>query len=371
MATDLYELLGVAKSASQDEIKKAFRKLAHKYHPDKSNGDEKKFKEVNAAYQILGNVEKRKQYDQFGPAAFSQGGPGGPGGSGGFNAQDFARGAGGPFGGGQGVEFDMGDLGDIFGDLFGSSRRGGARAQQASQGKDIQAEMEIEFREAVFGNEKGIELYKYVLCSRCSGNGAEPGAKIDTCKTCAGKGQVEQIQRTIMGAFRSVGTCPDCQGAGKAASKKCTKCRGEGRSKETEKIKVKIPAGINQGDTIRLAGKGEVGTYGASQGDLYITMQIKRDSSFERDGDNIVTTVAISFPQAALGDKIPVTTLDGKVMLKIPAGTQSGKVFSLNAKGVSHLRSRGRGDHLVTVIVKTPDRLTKNQKKLLEELAEA
>ncbi len=366
MAKDLYELLGVAKNASQDEIKKSFRKLAHQYHPDKSNGDEKKFKEVNAAYQILGNAEKRKQYDQFGPAAFTQGGHGG---AGGFNWQDFARASGGPGGAGQGVEFDMGDLGDIFGDLFGFGRRGGTRTRQASKGQDIQAEMDIEFREAVFGSEKGIELYKHVLCPHCSGNGAEPGSKIDTCKTCAGKGQVEQVQRTIMGAFRSVGICPDCGGAGKTASKKCTKCRGEGRSKETEKIKVKIPAGINQGETIRLAGKGEVGTYGASSGDLYITMRIKRDPLFERDGDNIITNVEISFSQAALGDKIPITTLDGDVMLKIPSGTQSGKIFSLNGKGVPHLRTKGRGDHLVTVIVKTPDKLSKNQKKLFEELA--
>jgi len=371
MAKEYYNILGVAKSATQEEIKKAYRKLAHQYHPDKKGGDEAKFKEVNEAYQALGNPEKRKQYDQFGQAF---GGAGAE--PGGFSWQDFARasqGGSGPFGGGfrqQNVEFDLGDLGDIFGDLFGFGRRtGGRSARRSARGNDVQAEMNLDFKEAVFGTEKVIDLYKNVICSHCAGNGAEPGTKIETCSTCAGNGQIEQIQRTILGAFRTVGVCPDCQGEGKRASTKCKKCRGEGRLKESEKIKVEIPAGISDGETIRLSGKGEAGLKGSGAGDLYIILRVRPDPEFKREGDNIISEAEISFSQAALGDKIPIKTLEGEVILKIPAGMQSGKVFKLNGKGVPHLRSRGRGDHLVTVNVVTPTRLARHQKRLFEELA--
>jgi len=371
MAKDYYNILGVDKSASQDEVKKAYRKLAHQYHPDKKGGDEAKFKEVNEAYQAIGNPEKRKQYDQFGQT-FSGAGAS----QGGFSWQDFAQssGAGGPFGGGsrqQNVEFDMGDIGDIFGDLFGFGRSAGSRrAQRAARGNDIESTMTIEFRDAVFGAEKLIDLYKQSTCSHCSGNGAEPGTKIETCKTCGGKGQVEQVQRTILGAMRSVGVCPECRGEGQKASTKCKKCRGEGRVKESEKMKVKIPAGIADGETIRLSGKGEAGIKSSAAGDLFIIIRVKPDPQFNREGDNIISEVDISFSQAALGDKIPINTLDGDVNLKIPSGTQSGKVFSLSGKGVPHLRTRGRGDHLVTINVVTPSRLSKKQKQLLEELSE-
>ncbi len=373
MAKDYYATLGVSKGATADEIKKAYRTLAHQHHPDKSGGDEAKFKEINEAYQVLGNVEKRKQYDQFG-STFDQAG-GGAGGFGGFSWDDFARAGGaGPFGGSrqQNVEFDFGDLGDVFGDLFGFGRAaGGRRSRRTTGGGDIQSEMELGFREAVFGVEKVVELYKNVVCPHCSGNGAEPGTKITTCKTCGGSGQVEQIQRTILGAMRSVGVCPECRGEGKIASQRCKTCRGDGRVRETEKIKVKIPAGISDGETIRLAGKGEAGSRGAAAGDLYITLRVAPDPGFKRKNDNILSDISVSFSQAALGSKIAVSTLDGEVMLKIPAGTQSGKVFKLSDRGVPHLRARGRGDHLVTVTVETPTSLSKKQKKLLEELAES
>lgn len=374
MAKDYYNILGVAKGASAEDIKKAYRKLAHQHHPDKSGGDETKFKEINEAYQVLGNTEKRQQYDQYGQTfeqAQRQGGFGG----GGFSWEDIARGAGGgagPFGGAgqQGAEFDFGNLGDIFGDLFGfggSSRS--ARGRQARTGQDIETAMEIDFREAVFGADKIIELYKNVICPHCAGNGAEPGTKITTCKTCGGSGQVVRIQRTILGNMQSVGVCPECHGEGKIASKKCPECHGQGRVKTTETIKVKIPAGISEGQTIRLSGKGEAGLHGAPPGDLYINLRVKADPDFTRESDNILSNVEISFSQAALGDKIPVLTLDGEVMLKIPAGIQSGKVLRLENKGVPHLNSRGRGDHLVTIKVITPTHLSRKQKELLEELA--
>ncbi len=370
MAKDYYKILGVEKGASQDEIKKAYRKLAHQYHPDKPGGDEAKFKEVNEAYQVLGNAQKRQQYDQFGQT-FGQGGAPG-GGFGGFSWEDFARASGGqgPFQGGQqNVEFDFGDLGDVFGDLFGFGRSSRARrGGRASRGGDIQAEMTVTFHEAVFGADKIIELYKLITCPHCSGNGAEPGTKIETCKTCGGRGQVEQVQRTILGAMRSARVCPDCRGEGKIPSQKCRQCRGEGRVKQNEKIKIKIPAGISDGETIRLSGKGEAGARGATAGDLFIGVRVTPDPQFKREEDNILSNIDISFSQAALGTKIPITTLEGEVSLKIPAGTQSGKVFRLKDKGVPHLRSRGRGDHLVTVNVVTPTGLSRQQKKLFEEL---
>ncbi|MFA6098713.1 MAG: molecular chaperone DnaJ [Patescibacteria group bacterium] len=370
MAKDYYNILGVAKGASQEEIKKAYRKLAHQHHPDKSSGNEAKFKEINEAYQVLGNAEKRQQYDQFGQA-FGQSGPGG---AGGFSWEDFSRAGGaGPFGGGfrqQGAEFDMGDLGDIFGDLFGFGRSTGSRrSRRTARGSDIQADLTIEFRESVFGVEKTLDLYKQTLCLHCQGNGAEPGSKIETCPTCKGAGQVEQIQRTILGAMRSVGVCPACHGEGKIYSVKCKQCGGDGRVKETEKIKVKIPSGIAEGEVMRLSGKGEAGLKGSQAGDLFLNIHVEPDPEFIRKGDDIISELAVSISQAALGDKISVNTLDGEVTLKIPSGTQSGKVFRLKDKGVPHLRSRGRGDHLITVIVEIPTRLSRQQKKLFEELA--
>ncbi|MBI5037191.1 MAG: molecular chaperone DnaJ [Candidatus Kerfeldbacteria bacterium] len=364
MSKDLYEILGVAKGATQDEIKKAYRKLAHQHHPDKQGGDEAKFKEINGAYQVLSDPERRQRYDQFGSQYEQAAGARGQG----FSWEDFARAAGGAQGG-QRVEYDFGDFGDIFGDIFGFGRRGG-RGSRRSAGQDIQTTLTLTFREAVFGTEEVVELYKQVVCDHCQGNGAEPGAKIETCSTCGGRGQVEQVQQTILGAFRTAAVCSSCQGEGKKASKQCKQCGGDGRVRASEKIKVKIPAGIQEGESIRVSGKGEAGGRGAHPGDLYITMRVEPDPVFERKDDDILSTLEISFSQAALGDKVPVETLDGEVILKIPAGTQSGKVFRLGDKGVPHLRSRGRGDQLVTVQVVTPTKLSRKQKQLLEELAQ-
>ncbi len=367
MSKDLYEILGVSKDASPDDIKKAYRKLAHQYHPDKPNGDEAKFKEINGAYQVLGNAERRQRYDQYGDQYEQAAGARGQG----FSWEDFARaagGAGGPFGGGQGqrVEYDFGDFGDIFGDIFGFGRRSGGRRARTS-GQDIQMDVQVGFRDAVFGTEQELSLYKHIPCEHCQGSGAEPGSKVVTCPTCGGTGQVARVQQTILGQFRTASICPDCHGEGTKPEKKCTVCKAEGRVRSEETIRVKIPAGINDGETIQLSGKGESGVRGGQAGDLYITVRVGTDPLFERDGDNILTTSDVTFSQAALGDKIPITTLDGEVMLKIPAGTQSGKVFKLSEKGVPHLRSRGRGDHLVTVRVVTPTKLSRKQKQLLEE----
>lgn len=366
---DYYDILGISKGATQDEVKRAFRKMAHQYHPDKAGGNEAKFKEINEAYQVLSNPQKRQQYDQYGQT-FEQAQR--QGGFGGSAWEDFAR-AGGPFGGGfrtENIEFDFGDLGDIFGDFFGLGGTRRRRARVRTKGQDIETEMTIEFEEAVFGAEKIIDLYKNIVCSVCAGSGADPEAEIETCKTCGGSGQVVQAQRTILGTFQTVGTCPDCQGEGKKASAKCRRCGGIGRVRDTEKMKVKIPAGIDDGEIIRLAGKGEAGLKGAQPGDLFIRIRAKPHPEFKREGYDIHTETEISFSQAALGIKIPVNTLDGEIVLKIPSGTQSGKVFRLKGKGVPRLRDSGRGDQYVTVNIITPTKLSRREKELFEELAE-
>lgn len=358
MGKDYYKVLGVDKNASQDEIKKAFRKKAHEYHPDKKTGDEAKFKEVNEAYQVLGNEQKRKQYDQFG-SAFEHGQAGG--GFSGFEGfRDFSGFANG---------FNMDDLGDIFGgmgDIFGFG--GGRGKQKTKRGADIQTILEINFEEAVFGVEKELSLRKAVVCDKCKGNCAEPGSKIETCKTCGGSGRVTKIQRTILGQMQVQAVCSDCGGEGKTYDKKCSKCSGTGVCNELVKLKVKIPAGINDGETIRLTSQGEAGAKGAQPGDLYIRIQVKADKRFERRGYDIYNKAEISFTQAALGDKIDVETVEGKVKLKVPEGTQSGTVFKLRGKGVNKLQGGGKGDHFVEVVIKTPNNLSRKQKQLLQEL---
>lgn len=366
MSKDYYNILGVDKNAGQDEIKKAFRKKAHEHHPDKQGGDEAKFKEINEAYQVLGNEERRKQYDQFGTSFESMGGPSG------FNWQDFARQGGfNPFGqGGSRIDFDFSDVGDIFSEFFGGSRR--SRARQATRGQDIEVDLEIDFREAVFGTEKTLNLLKNVSCESCRGTGNDVAAEIKTCPTCNGAGQVDQIQNTILGQIRSRSVCPNCEGEGRSASKKCSTCSGRGVARKASELIVKIPAGIDHGQTIRLSAEGEAGLKGASAGDLFITVLVKPDREFDRDGYDILSKRNICFSQAALGDKIDVNTIDGEVSLKIPPGTQSGKNFKLKAKGIPKLRGgRGRGDHLVEIIVETPTRLNRQQKRLFEELSES
>ena len=360
MAQDYYKTLGVDKNASQDDIKKAFRKLAHEHHPDKGNGNADKFKEINEAYQTLGNEQKRKQYDQFG-STFS-----GSGGRSGFNYQDFNRGN--PFGGfnSSNVHFDFGDMDDL-GDIFGSFFGGGSRRTRTERGKDLEMELQIEFEDAVYGIEKEINVSKKVLCDSCQGSGAEPGSKVNTCSTCQGTGRITQVQQTILGAFQSQTVCPDCQGQGKTFDQKCSACHGQGTVSGSEKVKIKIPAGIENGQIIKLAGKGETTKNGIS-GDLYIHVKIKASSRYTRQGDDIFTKEHIKIKQAILGDKIEVENVDGPVTLKIPAGTQSHTKFKLKEKGMPILRGRGRGDHIVEVIVDIPKNVGWGQKRYLDQL---
>ena len=362
MAKDYYQILGVNKNASQEDIKKAFRKLAHEHHPDKKGGNEGKFKEINEAYQVLGNTDKRKQYDQFGASFESAGGPGG------FNWHDFARGGGFNQGGFK-VDFgDLGDLGDMFGfgDIFGGGR--GHRRAGPQRGADTAFETAIDFKESVFGVDKILRFEKNIVCGKCNGSGVEPGTKITTCATCGGQGRVEQLQRTFLGAMRTVRTCPDCGGEGKRAEKQCSRCRGHGDEPGIKELKVKIPAGIADGQTIELAGEGEPGVKGGSAGSLLLTVRVRPDKLFRRQGYNLLTQKQISFTLASLGGSTPLATLEGEVQLKIPAGTQAGAVIKLEGKGVPHLSGRGRGDLLVTVKVLTPAKLSKKQREALGEL---
>ena len=367
MSKDYYKTLGVEKTASQEDIKKAFRKLAHQYHPDKTTGDEAKFKEINEAYQVVGNADKRKQYDQYGADFEQQGGFGNSG----MNWDDFMRqarhqGSGGGFSQG-GINFDFGDIGDMFGDLFGG---GGRQRQRRAQGADIEVKVDLEMADVLEAVDKDIELYKTTNCKHCGGNGAEPGSEVKSCKTCGGHGVVEQIQRTILGAMRSRTTCPECRGAGNTPEKTCSECTGTGVTKQKKFINVKIPAGIDDNQMIRLDGEGEMAAYGGVAGDLYVRVRIKPNKHFTRDRQTLKTETEISFAQAALGTHVDIDTIDGKVELKIPAGTQSGKILKLKGKGIPRLGGGDRGDQLVTVMVKTPAKLSKKEKKLFKDLAE-
>jgi len=360
MPKDYYNILGVNKNASADEIKTAFRKKAHEHHPDKG-GSAEKFKEYNEAYQVLGNPEKRKQYDQFG-SAFQHGQAGG-----GFNG--FSGFEGFSQGGMNGMNFDFGDLGEMFGglgDIFGF---GGGRQtrRRPARGRDLEVGVELDFLTAAFGTEKEINFPKLNVCSHCDGQGAEPGAKIETCPVCKGSGYVTRIQRTILGNVQAQSVCSDCQGEGQIPGQKCSRCHGSGQIKENFKIKVRIPAGINNEESIRLSGQGEAGPKGAPAGDLYLKIRVLSHKKFQRDNYDIRTEEPIGFSQAALGTKIEIETIHGALTLKIPEGTQSGTVFKLKDKGVPRLHGRGQGDHYVKVIIKTPTSLTKKQKQLLQD----
>lgn len=370
MPKDYYGILGVSRSAGSEEIKKAYRKLAHKHHPDKAGGNEAKFKEINEAYQVLSDKQKKSQYDQFG-SAFDQSGAGGTGGFGGFDFSGFSDAFSG--GGQDGFRFefgnDAGGFGDIFSDLFGG-RTGENRRQK--RGDDVSIDIDITLPEAAAGVEKEIKMYISSVCPRCSGSGAEHGSSIKTCKTCGGSGKVRKARRTILGTFAQVEICQDCQGEGEKPERNCAKCGGDGKTKEDKTIKVKIPPGIADGQTIRLSGQGEVGFRPASgksiPGDLYITTHILPHPVFKRKQDNIYCNLEINFSQAVFGSRIEVPTLRGKVNLKIPPGIQSGKIIKLGGKGIPHLQGRGNGDMFVVVQVKTPSSLSKKQKQLLEEL---
>lgn len=362
MGKDYYKTLGVEKSATQQEIKKAFRKQAHKLHPDKTTGDEAKFKEVNEAYQVLGDEQKRQQYDQFGSNFDQQGGFGG-----GMNWDDFMRAARGQGGGGAGG-FGGVDLGDIFGDIFGF---GGGRSGGGTQrGRDIQIDVEIAFEDAAFGVEKSVVLTKQLACSVCTGSGAEPGTPMKTCDSCKGQGQVRSVQRTFLGAMQSVQVCPSCAGSGNLAEKKCAHCNGDGTERKKEDLHVKIPAGIHDGSSIRISGKGEFPGAGGAAGDLYVLVHVKPDDRFVRNGDDVHSEANITYPQAVLGDEIKIQTLDGEKTLIIPAGTQSHQQFRLKGLGTEKLRGSGRGNHYVKVVVEVPKKLNKKSKKAVEELAE-
>ncbi len=372
MAKDYYSILGISKGASDEEIKKAYRKLAHKYHPDKKGGDEKKFKEINEAYQTLSDKQKRSQYDQFG-STFEQAGAGGGGGAGfgGFDYSDIFRRA---SAGAGGIKFDFGDLGgfgDAFEDIFGGRRE---KAEVRFRGEDISVDVEMTLEEAAKGMERELNIYLRSVCPICHGSGAAPGSKIKECPTCHGTGKIRKIRRTFLGSFAQVETCPDCQGEGSRPEKNCPKCGGDGRVRETRKIKVAIPAGIADGQTIQLVGQGEVGMRPSSgksiPGDLFVTVHVKPHSYFQRKGDDIYFTLEINFSQAVMGDYFEIPTLDGKVKLKIPAGIQSGKIIKLSGKGLPHLHGRGQGDQLVVVKVKIPERITRKQKRIIEEMKE-
>lgn len=353
---DYYEVLGVSKDASADEIKKAFRKLAVKYHPDKDGGDEVKFKEASEAYEVLKDAQKRQRYDQFGHA-----GVGGSSGSAGGNPFEGFGG----FGNGQGFEFNFGGdggLGDIFGQFFG-----GGPDRGPVRGRDVETQITLDFEEAVFGVERKLSLTMEDECSHCKGTTVEPGSSMKTCPTCKGAGQQTRVMNTMFGAIQQAVTCETCKGRGKVPEKVCTVCKGKGTERREQDITLKVPAGIDDGATIRLKERGEA-TANAPKGDLYVHIRVKAHKKFTREGDIILSEEHVPMVDAALGTEIEVDTVDGKVRMKVPAGTQSGTDFKLSGHGVPHLRGSSRGPHIVSILVDTPTKLSKKQKELLEQL---
>ncbi|QEH09191.1 molecular chaperone DnaJ [Histophilus somni] len=342
---DYYEILGVQKGADDKEIKRAYKRLAMKYHPDRTKGDkesEEKFKEINEAYEVLADKEKRAMYDQYGHAAFEQGG--GAGGFGGFSGADF---------------------GDIFGDMFGDIFGGGRSRQRVVRGEDLRYDIEISLEEAVKGCKKDIQINTLVHCGTCHGSGAEAGSKIESCPTCHGAGRVRRQQSF----FVTEQTCPHCHGTGKKIEKPCHTCHGEGRVHKTQNLTVTIPMGVDTGNQLRLAGKGAAGKNGAPAGDLYVVIHVKKHHIFERDGNNLYCEVPISFTMAALGGEIEIPTLDGRLKVKIPAETQTGKLLRLRGKGIT---SRGyAGDLICEIVIETPIKLNEEQKELLRKLEES
>ncbi len=359
---DYYKILGVPRDASEQEIKKAYRKLAHKYHPDKG-GNEKKFKEISEAYQVLSDKKKRAQYDQFG-RVFEEG-AGGP--QSGFDFSSFWREAGQGFDSNWYKEASFEDLGDMFDEIFGFGRT--SKRKDFKRGKDIEVDIEISLEETLKDKEKIISLYKFVKCSRCQGKGGEPGTPIKECFSCRGTGEVQQIKRTFFGSFTKYTICPECGGEGFKPEKPCNVCKGEGRIKGEEDIKIFIPAGVDTNQIIKIKGKGDAGRRGGESGDLYVRILVKPHSVFKRKGDDLYLTVPISFSQAVLGDEIEIPTIEGKkILLKIPAGTESGKVLRISGKGIPHFSGFGRGSMYVELKIKTPKHLNKKQKELLKKL---
>ncbi|MCX6781298.1 MAG: molecular chaperone DnaJ [Candidatus Magasanikbacteria bacterium] len=361
---DYYKILGVDKNASDDEIKKAFRKLAHQHHPDKQGGDASKFKEINEANQILSDKTKRAQYDQFGSEYANQPGAGGSPYGGRGNSQG-------------GFEFNFGnaeDLGDLFGgmgDMFGFGGQGGGRSRggrsQQQRGEDVAVDLELKLHDAVFGVEETFKLNKLATCDTCHGSGGAPGSKIDTCKTCGGHGQVIRVQNTILGAIQTAATCSDCHGSGKKPEKPCPECHGAGAHKKIQEITIKIPAGIHDGESIRVTGRGAAAAHGGHPGDLYVRIRVASEKNLRVQGDDIYSEARISFPTAALGGEAKTHTVEGEITIKIPEGVQSGELIRLKGKG-GMKRGGARADHFVRVTIETPKKLTKATKKLLEQL---
>jgi len=346
---DYYEILGISRSASNDEIRAAFRKLARQYHPDvnKEDGAEEQFKEINEAYGVLSDADKRARYDRFGKEGLGNMG-------GGFH--DYTT-----------------DFGDIFEELFGQfgfSTRGSSR-RSPRRGRDLQMSVMLTFEEAAFGVEKEIEFQREETCSRCNGSGAEPGTTPIRCATCNGQGEVRQVRQTFLGQMVQTTTCPTCNGRGETIASPCKTCHGSGLERTTNKKKVQIPAGVDGGTQIRLAGEGNPGTYGGPNGSLFLILEVRPHQFFKRRENDILLNLDINVAQAVLGAEVDVPTLDGDEKLKIPAGTQPGKIFHIRNKGVPHLRRNGRGDQLVIVNVAVPTKLTKEQRELFEKLAES
>jgi molecular chaperone DnaJ len=352
---DYYEVLGIVRSATTDDIKKAFRQKARQYHPDvnKEEGAEAQFKEISEAYEVLIDDDKRSAYDRFGHAAVS--------GAGGAGGQGFD-----PFQG-------FGSFSDIFETFFTSASAGGAagtKPRRAQRGSHLAYRMTVEFEESIFGTEKEVEIPRLATCPKCSGSGAEPGTDTVVCPQCNGRGETRRTQQSIFGQFVSVVPCDRCGGEGKVVSTPCTECRGEGRIRETRKLAVKVPAGVDDGAQIRLSGEGEAGPKGAPSGDLYIEINVKPHKVFKRDGNDLLLDLNVNMAQAALGAEIQVPTLDGEpATVKVASGTQSGKVVRVKGLGVPYLRGTGRGDLMVKVTVQIPTNLNEEQKRLLRDLA--
>src|SRR3990170_4995221 len=362
MPKDYYEILGISKNAGESDIKRAYRKLAHEYHPDKG-GNSDKFKEINQAYEVLSDPKKRQQYDQFGTTF-----EGAPGGGGGYQWSDFSQGQGsaGGFGGFE----DLSDVFDqFFGGGFGRSQTQKTRQRAGGErGRDLEKKIAVDFNEAIFRSEKTIEFERQSRCDHCRGSGAEPGSKIIDCKTCQGRGEVAKEQRTFFGTFRTASVCTTCGGRGKSPEKKCAACKGSGVAWKKVSLRVTIPSGIEDGAVLKLSGEGEAGSFGGTAGDLYLQINASKHPRLERRGNNIYSTIVMPYSTAVLGGTVRVETVWGEMEIKVPPGTPSHHQFILKGKGSPQIHSRHKGDHIATAAVNVPTKLTREQRKVLEEL---